>query len=176
MKLSLIALAAGFCLVVGLPLAATAGPATSADGADLDGVGQAFDNCTDRNNPNQKDFDHDGCGDACDCDFNQDGVTGAFDISTIIACSPSPNKPYVPICDLTCDGAIGAPDIAICLSEFQTDLPFRRTGPSGILAANRPGSVLLCSGGINAGKSCTVPGDCPGAACAIRCGTPPSAP
>jgi len=168
MKISLLALIAGFCLVVGLPLAATAGPASSADGADADLVGQGFDNCTQANNPDQKDYDHDGCGDACDCDLNNDGVSGgAADQSIMNICLfvpgpamsagpggiPPATSNWNPVCDLAGaenpahpgaphDGIIGAPDRAICKPiEAFIDLPLFTPGPSGIPAVNKTGIV-----------------------------------
>jgi len=90
MKISLMALVAGFCLVVGLPLVATAGP-TPGSGVDLDdggtgdGIEDPFDNCTNdpgspyENNPGQIDFDADGCGNLCDADYNNDGAVAGGD-------------------------------------------------------------------------------------------------
>ena len=47
MKIRLMALVAGFCLVVGLPLAATAGPTPGGTDTDGDDVPDGFDNCRD---------------------------------------------------------------------------------------------------------------------------------
>ena len=86
MKISLMAVVAGFCLVVGLPLAATAGPTPGgASAGDGDGIEDFFDNCQLDNNAEQKDFDHDGCGDACDSDGNNDGTVGAADFTAFKA-------------------------------------------------------------------------------------------
>ena len=72
MKISLMAVVAGFCLVVGLPLAATAGPTPGGpSAADGDGIEDFFDNCYLDSNADQKDVDHDGCGDVCDSDCEQ---------------------------------------------------------------------------------------------------------
>jgi len=73
-RLRLIALAFGFCLAVGLPLAAMAGPTPGGTDTDGDGVEDAFDNCTLRKNPTQVDTDHDGCGQFCDFDWNNSGL------------------------------------------------------------------------------------------------------
>ena len=80
MKAGLIALTFGFFLVVGLPLAATAGPTPGGADSDGDTVEDAFDNCTAIANPGQEDADHDGCGDVCDppllCDCDANGIVG----------------------------------------------------------------------------------------------------
>lgn len=46
---------------------------------DLDGVGDAIDNCSEAANPNQDDTDADDCGNLCDADYNQDGNVGFGD-------------------------------------------------------------------------------------------------
>jgi hypothetical protein len=49
------------------------------DDADRDGVLDAVDNCKGVPNPDQLDTDHDGFGDACDPDIDNDGVANAED-------------------------------------------------------------------------------------------------
>jgi DNA-binding beta-propeller fold protein YncE len=49
------------------------------DDSDLDGVIDARDNCPGLSNPAQRDFDHDGLGDACDDDDDNDGLVDAQD-------------------------------------------------------------------------------------------------
>ncbi|MFK8031331.1 MAG: M14 family zinc carboxypeptidase [Gammaproteobacteria bacterium] len=53
---------------------------TSAD-TDLDGVQDSVDNCTLVSNPSQLDTDTDGFGNACDADFNNDGITNFLDLA-----------------------------------------------------------------------------------------------
>jgi len=134
MKVKLMALLAGFCLVVGLPLAAMAGPTPGGADTDGDGVENAFDNCSSLTNGSQKDIDHDGCGDVCDADFDQNGSSrlpdfgifkGAFGSSTG---SPS----YNPTADMDCSGTIGLPDFGLFKAEFGGT-----PGPSGITNAGR---------------------------------------
>jgi len=138
MKLSSIALVAGFCLVVGLPMAATAGPNSSADGTDADGIGQAFDNCLNQNNAGQVDTDHDGCGDFCDFDWNNDGVVKAGEINKALGqfldpeCGPggSPPCPGPPYhcceCDFNHDGICKGGELTQIQKQF-----LLQPGPSG---------------------------------------------
>lgn len=157
MKLSVMALMAGFCLVVGLPMAATAGPASSADGTDADGIGTDFDNCTRRPNPDQLDTDHDGCGDLCDFDWNNDGVIkagevsaananfGAFPTVANIDCDAPPGPPFFNcVCDINHDGICKAGEIASIAELFSF-----RSGPSGL-----PGRTTARCG-------CPLAKDCP---------------
>lgn len=68
----------------------------SAPDRDDDAVADAVDNCPDRFNPDQRDSDSDGAGDACDappvvrCDVNADGSIDRRDIALITAAR---NKP-----------------------------------------------------------------------------------
>jgi hypothetical protein len=54
--------------------------------ADEDGVADSADNCTAEANPSQLDADGDGCGNACDADFDQNGVAGASDFNALRLC------------------------------------------------------------------------------------------
>jgi hypothetical protein len=134
MKVSLIALTFGFFLVVGLPLAASAGPTPGGADGDGDGVEDAFDNCSSDSNSSQADADHDGCGDACDplllCDLNGDGRVGLPDFGILGSdwgCS-------VPPCPGDCnnDGKTGIPDFGILGPTWG-----QRKGPSGITNSSR---------------------------------------
>jgi hypothetical protein len=130
MTVRLAALMAGFLLVVGLPLAATAGPTPGGTStADGDDVEDAFDNCTTLDNDSQKDTDHDGCGNLCDADFDQDGATSGTDFFVFKgAFGTTTGQPlYNPAVDLDCDGAISGTDFFAFKAEFTT-----APGPSGI--------------------------------------------
>jgi len=122
MKKSLIALIAGFCLVVGLPLVATAGPTPGGPDTDLDGVEDAFDNCVDDANPEQKDLDHDACGDRCDCDYDNNGACTPADFNTFAGTyllgEGSPG--YNPLADCDCNGAITPADFACFAAGYLT--------------------------------------------------------
>jgi hypothetical protein len=55
---------------------ALAGPETHTDG---DGVPDAWDNCIAVDNPDQDDTDGDFCGNACDADYDDDGLVAFSD-------------------------------------------------------------------------------------------------
>lgn len=141
MKLSLMALTCGFFLAVALPMVAFGGPEASGDDVDMDGVDDAFDNCTDPGqgfNPDQADADHDGCGDVCDlpggsadisCDFTGDGAVGVPDFIELggdWGCDGGCAA------DCTGDDAVGVPDFLALGQQWG-----RQIGPSGITTANR---------------------------------------
>lgn len=137
MKVSLMALAFGFCLVVGLPLAATAGPTPGGADGDGDNIEDAFDNCITVPNATQTDADHDGCGDACDspavsivCDLNDDKAVGVPDFAILQAdfgCTAGNC-----VGDCTGDGVTGVPDFNVFQGEFGN-----KVGPSGITNPSR---------------------------------------
>ena len=135
MKVSLIALTFGFFLVVGLPLAATAGPTPGGDDYDGDTVEDFFDNCCADVNPAQEDEDHDGCGDVCDpplgCDGNDDGAVNTSDLLGIID-EWQNSDPDPTTSDCNDDGAVNTGDILVLIDEWQ-----ERKGPSGITNPQR---------------------------------------
>jgi hypothetical protein len=136
MKIRLMALLAGFCLVVGMPLAAMAGPAPSGSDTDGDGVDNNFDNCTGIANGDQKDTDHDGCGNMCDADYDQTGTTSTVDFGTFKAGFPFGvgNPSYNPNTDHDCTGTTSTVDFGLFKAEF---VPPGTPGPSGISNASR---------------------------------------
>jgi len=155
MKISLMALVAGFCLVVGLPLVATAGPTPGGpSAADGDGLEDYFDNCYLAANPSQKDTDHDGCGNQCDCDFNNDGVCSGQDLSIFKASylkgsnppSGPPDPGYNDNCDMDGNGVVSGTDLSLFKAGYLS-LP----GPSGFFGTTGGGNIesqrrAWCSG------------------------------
>jgi hypothetical protein len=116
-------------LLVALPLAALAAPDT-----DGDGVPDVLDNCVLLANapPLDCDTDSDGYGNACDADYDDDGIQAEVDeiqfFSTNYGTSPASLE-----ADHDCDGTVGMPDLATYLDFL--GLP---TGPSGLSCAGFP--------------------------------------
>jgi hypothetical protein len=94
----------------------------SAD-ADGDGVPSTGDNCLSASNPDQRDTNADGFGNACDADFNQDDVVNAVDLGRLKSLFFSTDADT----DLNGDGVVNAADLANLKSRF-----FKPPGPSGL--------------------------------------------
>jgi len=88
---------------------------------DTDLLFDANDNCMLVANRDQHDVDGDGCGNICDCDFDQNGVCGASDLSTLRACPfgqqlPVTGPPEDPFCtEVDMDGnlVVGSGDLSL---------------------------------------------------------------
>jgi hypothetical protein len=97
-------------------VAAADAPVTSVTArlANADGDSGA-DNCLDVENASQLDSDNDGFGNACDCDFDQDGACGAQDESLLIGCKDMLAFPgsECEVFDMTGDGKVDEEDILI---------------------------------------------------------------
>ena len=140
MKFSFMALSVGFLLV--LPLAAYAGPTPGGADFDLDGVEDAFDNCSTVANADQADVDHDACGDACDpvttCDLGFDGAVGIPDFQALVpligtSCILTPSAACTRAdCQPVPDGVVGIPDFQELVKQIGSI-----NGPSGITNASR---------------------------------------
>jgi len=136
-RLRLTALAFGFCLAVGLPLAAMAGPIPGGADTDADGVENAFDNCTNVKNPTQVDTDHDGCGQFCDFDWNNNGVVSVGEVTLAAgqfnspACGAPPGPPFNNcVCDFNQNGVCAVGEVTAIAATFN-----KKPGPSGITNA-----------------------------------------
>jgi hypothetical protein len=96
--------------------------ATDEIDTDGDGVPDSRDNCINVANPNQKDSDSDGYGDACDADANNDGIVNSLDLAAV---RNSFGTRGVTRADLNGDGVVNALDLATVRRLFAT-----RPGPS----------------------------------------------
>ncbi len=109
--------------------------------ADADGLTDARDNCTLAPNgrpvapgepEDQRDTDADGFGNACDPDFDGDGIVGASDFIDLSQAygSAEGDAGYDPDVDLDGDGAVGDADWQIFQAAFGSP-----PGPSGLACA-----------------------------------------
>ncbi len=98
---------------------------TPAPDFDGDGVEDALDNCSERANPSQDDTDGDFCGNVCDGDYDQTGVSGFADWPVFVAAFGSTDEEKVhrdPVSGQT----VGYRDFGFWVRSFNT-VP----GPSG---------------------------------------------
>ena len=100
--------------------------------ADDDGICDPDDNCTNAPNPDQHDTNADGFGNACDADYNDDGIVGILDFSTFRKAygSTAGSPGWDPQLDANDDGAIGISDFVLVRATFGTP-----PGPSGLACA-----------------------------------------
>jgi subtilisin family serine protease len=108
------------------------------DDADLDGVCDDEDNCLVKENTSQTDTDQDGFGNACDPDFNQDGLVGSFDFNFLRRAfgAREGESSYDPVADCDGDGAIGGREFDLMKRSVGG-----QPGPSGLECAG----VAPCS-------------------------------
>jgi hypothetical protein len=128
MKIKLLALTFGIFLAAGT---AYAGPTPGGVDTDGDTVEDAFDNCVARANPTQVDTDHDGCGQFCDFDWNNNGVTQLGEVNLAASqfgttCTPVGTC----VCDFNQNGVCQLGEVNTISSSFGT-----KPGPSGITTA-----------------------------------------
>jgi hypothetical protein len=104
-----------------------AAPCSDVDG---DGVCDTADNCVTIANPNQRDSNGNGFGDACDADYDNDGVVGLSDFNLFRAQfgKTSSDPSFDPQFDANGDGVIGLADFNLLRSQFG-----KNPGPSNAL-------------------------------------------
>ncbi len=87
---------------------------------DTDGVADADDNCVERANADQRDTDGDGFGNACDGDFDNDGVVGGSDFNLLRGGmgKSEGDAGYDANLDIDGDGAIGQSDVELVKGQF----------------------------------------------------------
>jgi hypothetical protein len=110
-------------LLATLVLATSAQAQPNLPDTDKDGIPDAMDNCILVANPDQADFDHDGFGNACDADVNNDGLVNSIDISIL---RNSFGKQGV-LGDINGDGIVNSVDVSQARKSFG-----QRPGPSAI--------------------------------------------
>lgn len=98
--------------------------------SDSDGVADANDNCTLTANPDQRDSNGDGYGNACDTDLNGDCVTNVVDLGLLRSLFFSMNEDA----DFNGDGMVQIVDLGIMREAF-----FQPPGPSGLDGACESG-------------------------------------
>ena len=108
------------------------GTAALGEDFDGDGVEDALDNCLRTPNPDQIDSDHDGYGNRCDADYDNDGIVSTSDWVRLAKAfgarvgSPS----YSAALDANGDGVIGGPDFTRLRRSMG-----KPPGPSGLSCA-----------------------------------------
>lgn len=130
MKVGVLATMTAFLLVGGLSLSAQAGPALDSD---TDGTYDINDICSQNASvPSSCGFDADnnGIGNACDGDFNDDGVVDAFDVAPFTADLGVGADSGIGS-DMNCDGAVDAFDVSPFVAQLNQGVP----GPSGLPCA-----------------------------------------
>lgn len=128
--------------------------------ADGDAVLDYYDNCLQRQNPDSRDSNRDGFGNACDADYDGDADVDGDDLAIFQAAfaTQSGDEAYDPNCDHDGDGVVGIPDYGVLNTLFS--LP---PGPSGLGCAGAPGMACLpapddedLDGMRNAGDNCLL--------------------
>jgi hypothetical protein len=134
-----------FALLIGFPIASSAGLAPDADG---DGIPDVLDKCSiDSRNataPATCDHDTDGYGNVCDPDFNQDFSVNAADFGMFFvpAFKGLDPAPWPQGMDMNCDGSVNAADFGMFfVPKFKGSLGGAKPGPSGLGCAGTAGCL-----------------------------------
>jgi len=134
---------------------------------DEDGIYDDRDNCATVRNRNQVDADLDGCGNHCDCDYDDSGLCVIADFNTYARCLPrvvgAPGGPPAdPLCresDMDGSGTVTIGDFGEFKAEYSTRNSLEPTEHPG-----RPGpsaSAIPKSSACDACQTLAPPPDCP---------------
>jgi len=93
---------------------------TPAQDFDFDGVSDCADNCGQAFNPEQRDVGEDGFGNACDPDYDDNGVVGLSDFNTLrsVEGTQAGDASFDPRVDHDDDDRIGAGDLDVLTAYF----------------------------------------------------------
>jgi len=127
------------------------------DDADGDAICDESDSCLFVANPSQLDSDFDGYGNACDPDYDNDGLVGSVDRSRLLAGLAedysAPN--YRAVHDSDGDGAVGDPEWAMLVARFGG-----APGPSGLACAGEVPCSACDGPDSDADGVCDAQDDC----------------
>ena len=113
MKISLGTSALAFVVTIGFASIASAGPLLG--DSDGDGTDDLFDTCLNVSNASQFDADLDGCGNACDADYDQNGAVGGADFTIFRSLFGSTSGG---VADHDDNGAVGGADFTTFRALF----------------------------------------------------------
>lgn len=107
---------------------------TFAVDTDGDGTDDALDNCTLTANPDQRDSNGDGFGNACDADINDDGAVNSLDLGLLkrVFSTVSPDS------DINGDGRVNSLDLGLLKRMFLKPPGPSNVTPDPALVANPP--------------------------------------
>lgn len=130
----------GALSLFGLAISAGLQAQTLPTDTDRDGIPDVADNCVLVPNPDQRDTDGDGVGNACDADLNGDGLVNFVDLARLkqVFLTHRLDPRYDPLADFDGDGLINFRDLAVLRAAI-----FRPPGPAGANVAGDPEQGLL---------------------------------
>jgi hypothetical protein len=117
---------------------------------DEDGIANDVDNCLEVSNPNQTDTNFDGYGNACDADYDNNGIVNSVDFNPLFlgafnAQDPNDVANYLDF-DFNGDGVVDGADFTFFNNAFSIGGP---AGPSGLSCAGTIPCGDVGGGGID---------------------------
>ena len=140
------------CVMVG-----RAQPSAPCSDIDGDGVCDSADNCVTVSNPDQRDSNGNGYGDACDADYDNDGVVGLSDFNLFRSQfgKTSKDPSFDPQFDSNGDGVIGLADFNLLRSQFgKAPGPSNALGPPALTLTQPVHGAFISNGDA---PSCQIP-------------------